>query len=64
MHLTPLRIKCNPTLLDKNTALKFVQDFFKRIENSFRNIYNGYLLGITKDLTLYVYVCNGRNYPE
>jgi hypothetical protein len=79
MHLTPLRIKCNLTLPDKNTALKFVREFFKRIENSFRNTYKDHkktigfdywfdrdddLVGITKDITLYVYLYDGRNYPE
>ncbi|CAF3341644.1 unnamed protein product [Rotaria sp. Silwood2] len=80
LHLTPLRIKCNPTLSDKNTALKFVQEFFKRIENSFRKKHIDYrktlgfdywwinnegdLVGITKDLSLYVYLCDIRHYPE
>ncbi|CAF4986738.1 unnamed protein product [Rotaria sp. Silwood1] len=80
LHLTPLRIKCNPTLSDKNTALKFVQEFFKRIENSFRKKHidhrktlgfdywwinnDGDLVGITKDLSLYVYLCDIRHYPE
>ncbi|CAF4965888.1 unnamed protein product [Rotaria sp. Silwood1] len=80
LHLTPLRIKCNPTLSDKNIALKFVQEFFKRIENSFRKKHidhrktlgfdywwinnDGDLVGITKDLSLYVYLCDIRHYPE
>ncbi|CAF4978354.1 unnamed protein product [Rotaria sp. Silwood1] len=80
LHLTPLKIKCNPTLSDKNTALKFVQEFFRRIENSFRKKYadhkrtlgfdywwinnDGDLVGITKDLSLYVYLCDTRHYPE
>jgi hypothetical protein len=80
MDLTPLKIKCNPILSDKNSAIEFVQEFFKRIENSFRSIYkehkkvlefdywwidnNGVLQGITKDILLNVYLCDVRNYPE
>ncbi|CAF1025327.1 unnamed protein product [Rotaria sordida] len=80
LHLTPLKIKCNPTLSDKNAALKFVQELFKRIENSFRKKYtdhkktigfdywwinnDGDLVGITKDLSLYVYLCDTRHYPD
>ncbi len=80
MHLTPLRIKCNPILSDRNLALKFVKEFFKKIENSFKNIYSdhknaigfdywwinndGDLVGITKDISLYIYLCDVKHYPE
>ncbi|CAF4725652.1 unnamed protein product, partial [Rotaria sp. Silwood2] len=80
MHLTPLRIKCDPSLSDRNTTLKFVKEFFKRIENSFRSICTdhkktlgfeywwidsgGDLMGITNDISLYVYLCNVRHYPQ
>ncbi|CAF1507878.1 unnamed protein product, partial [Rotaria sordida] len=59
LHLTPLKIKCNPTLSDKNAALKLTIGFdYWWINN------DGDLVGITKDLSLYVYLCDTRHYPD
>ncbi|CAF1655919.1 unnamed protein product, partial [Adineta ricciae] len=79
-HSTPLRIKCNPKLKDRNSTLPFVKEFFDRIKQSYKNKNStheeplgfdywwidseGDLVGTTKNLSLYVFLCDIRHYPE
>ncbi|CAF2267868.1 unnamed protein product [Rotaria magnacalcarata] len=79
-HLQPIKLECVPKMNDQKEAAKFIQHFFKLIENNFdqQNNYHdrptgfdqwwidkeGNIQGTTKVIDLYVFLCNPHRYPK
>jgi hypothetical protein len=79
-HLQPIKLECDPKMKEKKEAAKFIQQFFKSIEKDFhqQNITykkpvgfeqwwidkEGNIQGTTKEIDLYVFLCNAQRYPN
>ncbi|CAF1034549.1 unnamed protein product [Didymodactylos carnosus] len=80
IHLQPIKFECNPKFTEQKLAAKFIHLFFKYIEKDFREQNqtfpnplgldrwwidrDGNIQGISKEIELYVYLCNIRRYPN
>ncbi|CAF1143460.1 unnamed protein product [Adineta steineri] len=78
-HLPSINIKCKPIIENQKQATDLIKDFFAKIEQNFKNLNkkytkplgfdywyidkNGDLQCYTKEIELFVFLCDGHNYP-
>jgi hypothetical protein len=79
-HLPPINIKCEPKITDQRIATMVIKELFLSIEKKFRELNvkftkplgfdywfidrDGNLQCYTREIELFVYLCDKQNYPD